>query len=62
MGVVDDRLLQRWQHSHAQQAAAREPEYDVVTELAREHVRLAREKLTEADARSNAAVFYDEDR
>jgi hypothetical protein len=62
MGQVDNRLLRRWQVSQAQQATAREPGYDVVTELAREHIRLAPERLAEADGRSDAEVFYDEDR
>lgn len=62
MGVVDDRYLRRWEMSRAKQQASREPTYEVVTDLAREHVRIARERLAEADRRHGADLFHDDDR
>jgi hypothetical protein len=62
MGVVDDRYLRRWELSQATQQRRREPAHQAVTDLAREHVRIARERLDEADRRHGAELFYDDDR
>jgi TorA maturation chaperone TorD len=62
MGIVDDRHLRRWELSQAKQQASREPAYQAVADLAREHVRIARERLDEADRRHGAELFYDDDR
>ena len=48
--------------SQAKQQASREPAYEVVTDLAREHVRIARERLAEADRRHGADLFHDDER
>jgi hypothetical protein len=62
MGVVDDRYLRRWEMSQAKQQASREPAYRIVTDLARQHVRNARERLVEADRRDGADLLHDDDR
>lgn len=62
MGVVDDRHLRRWELSQARQQASRAPAYETVTELAREHLRIARERLTEAGRRHEADLLHDDDR
>jgi hypothetical protein len=62
MAVVDDRYLRRWELSQAKQQASREPAYQAVADLAREHVRIARERLEDADRRHGTELFHEGDR
>jgi hypothetical protein len=62
VGIVDDRYLRRWELSQARQEANREPAYQVVTDLAREHIRIARARLAEADRRRGTDLLADDDR
>jgi hypothetical protein len=48
--------------SQAKQQASREPAYQAVADLAREHVRIARERLEDADRRHGTELFHEGDR